>query len=177
MLMLKLERMVNRVSDLFGKIAAVLFVLLLFNVFYDVLSRYVFSDVSIAMQEMEWHLFALMFLLGVPFTLRADAHVRVDILYDRLSVRKRAWIDLTGTLCLLLPFCLLVGWYGVGFAHESFLLGETSGDPGGLPYRWLIKTAIPFAFFATALSGLGLALKSVNTLRGQSVADIQGNRA
>ncbi len=177
MLMLKLERAVNRVSNLFGVLAAVLFVLLLFNVFYDVVSRYVFSDVSIAMQEMEWHLFALMFLLGVPFTLRADAHVRVDILYDRLSARKRAWIDLTGTLCLLLPFCLLVGWYGIDFAHESFLLGETSGDPGGLPYRWLIKSAIPFAFFATALSGIGLALKSINTLRGQSVADLQGDRS
>ncbi|ANG62198.1 C4-dicarboxylate ABC transporter [Marinobacterium aestuarii] len=177
MLMLKLERAVNRVSDLFGKAAAVLFVLLLFNVFYDVVSRYAFNDVSIAMQEMEWHLFALMFLLGVPFTLRADAHVRVDIIYDRLSLRKRAWIDLTGTLCLLLPFCLLVGWYGVGFAHESFLLGESSGDPGGLGYRWLIKAAIPFAFFATALSGFGLALKSVNTLRGQSVTDLQGDRA
>lgn len=177
MLMLKLERAVNRVSDLFGKAAAVLFVLLLFNVFYDVVSRYAFNDVSIAMQEMEWHLFALMFLLGVPFTLRADAHVRVDIIYDRLSLRKRAWIDLTGTLCLLLPFCLLVGWYGVDFAHESFLLGESSGDPGGLAYRWLIKAAIPFAFFATALSGFGLALKSVNTLRGQSVTDLQGDRA
>lgn len=173
MLLLRLERAVNRFSDLLGRIAAVLFVLMLFNVFIDVVSRYVFNDVSIALQELEWHLFATMFLLAIPYTLRAGGHVRVDLVYDRLAPGSRAWIDLFGSLFLLLPFCLLVAWYGVGFAQEAYLLGETSGDPGGLPYRWLIKAAIPLALFATAVSGIGLLLKSVNCLRAQSVADRQ----
>ncbi|MFC6673005.1 TRAP transporter small permease subunit [Marinobacterium aestuariivivens] len=173
MLLLRLERAVNRFSDLLGKIAAVLFVLMLFNVFIDVVSRYVFNDVSIALQELEWHLFATMFLLAIPYTLRAGGHVRVDLVYDRLAPAARAWIDLFGCLFLLLPFCLLVAWYGIGFSHEAYLLGETSGDPGGLPYRWLIKAAIPLALFATAVSGIGLLLKSVNCLRAQSVADRQ----
>lgn len=173
MLLLRLERAVNRFSDLLGKIAAVLFVLMLFNVFIDVVSRYVFNDVSIALQELEWHLFATMFLLAIPYTLRAGGHVRVDLVYDRLAPGSRAWIDLFGSLFLLLPFCLLVAWYGVGFAQEAYLLGETSGDPGGLPYRWLIKAAIPLALFATAVSGIGLLLKSVNCLRAQSVTDLQ----
>ncbi len=171
MSLLKLEHLINRFSDLLGKVAAVLFVLLLFNVFYDVISRYVFNDVSIGLQELEWHLYAAMFLLGVPYALRAEGHVRVDVIYERLSPQRRAWIDIFGSLFLLLPFALLVGWYGVGFAAEAYALGETSGDPGGLPYRWVIKAVIPFAFFSMAISGIGLLLKSINILRGVERSD------
>ena len=166
MFLLRLERAINAFSDLLGKIAALLFVLMLFNVFYDVIMRYLFNDVSIGMQELEWHLFAAMFMLGVPYTLRVGGHVRVDLIYERLSGNKKAWIDLLGSLLLLLPFALLVAWYGVGFAREAYELGETSGDPGGLPYRWIIKAVIPFSFFAIAISGIGLALRSINTLLG-----------
>jgi len=166
MFLLRLERAINGFSDLLGKIAALLFVLMLFNVFYDVIMRYLFNDVSIGMQELEWHLFAAMFMLGVPYTLRVGGHVRVDLIYERLSGHKKAWIDLLGSLFLLLPFALLVAWYGVDFAREAFELGETSGDPGGLSHRWIIKAVIPFTFFAIAISGVGLMLRSINTLRG-----------
>ncbi|MET4160329.1 C4-dicarboxylate ABC transporter [Marinobacterium iners] len=166
MFLLRLEQTINAFSDWLGKISAVLFVIMLFNVFYDVITRYLFNDVSIGMQELEWHLFAAMFMLGVPFTLRVGGHVRVDLIYEGLSLKKKAWIDLFGVLTLLFPFCLLVAWYGVDFARESFELGEGSGDPGGLPYRWVIKAVIPFAFFCTFISGVGMMLHSVNTLAG-----------
>jgi len=171
MFLLRLEQVINKFSDFLGKISAVLFVLLLFNVFIDVVMRYVFNDVSIGMQELEWHLYAAVFLLGVPYTLRAGGHVRVDLVYERLSVKNQAMIDMLGCLILLLPFCALVGWYGVGFAYESYELGETSGDPGGLPYRWLIKSVIPFAFFAMLISGIGFFLKSLNIYLGYRPAD------
>ncbi|WP_281647971.1 TRAP transporter small permease subunit [Parendozoicomonas sp. Alg238-R29] len=166
MMLVQLENLVNRFSDLLGKIAALLFILLLFNVFYDVVARYVFNDVSIGMQELEWHLFAAMFMLGVPYTLRVGGHVRVDLIYERLSLRSKAYIDLFGSLFLLMPFALLVGYYGVGFAHEAWELGETSGDPGGLPHRWIIKAVIPFTFFSIAISGFGMMLRSLNILTG-----------
>lgn len=149
-----------------GKIAALLFILLLFNVFYDVIMRYLFNDVSIGMQELEWHLYATIFLLGVPYALFKEGHVRVDIIYEGLSPKRQALIDLFGTLILLLPFTILVAKYGIDFALESWELGERSGDPGGLPYRWLIKAVIPFAFIAITISGVGLMLKSINILRG-----------
>lgn len=171
MFLLRLEQTINAFSDWLGRISAVLFVLMLFNVFYDVITRYLFNDVSIGMQEMEWHLFAAMFMLGVPFTLKAGGHVRVDLIYEGLSLRKKAWIDLFGTLTLLFPFCLLVAWYGVDFARESFELGEASGDPGGLPHRWIIKAVIPFAFFCTFISGVGLMLRAINTLTGHHKND------
>lgn len=172
MFLKRAEKAINRFSDALGKITALLFILLLLNVFYDVIMRYLFNDVSIGMQELEWHLYATIFLLGVPYAIFTEGHVRVDILYERLSVRKQAWIDLFGTLFLLLPFTILVAWYGIDFTKEAYELGERSGDPGGLPYRWIIKGVIPFAFSAMTISGLGLMLKSINILRGDE-EDIQ----
>ncbi|MEH6652508.1 MAG: TRAP transporter small permease subunit [Motiliproteus sp.] len=165
--LLSLERGINRVSDWLGWLCALLFVLMLFNVFYDVLARYLLNDVSIGMQELEWHLHASIFLLGVPYALRAGGHVRVDLIYERLSSKKRALIDLFGTLLMLFPFCLLVAWYGFDFAREAYELGEISGDPGGLPARWIIKSMIPISFGFMVLAGLGLLLTSINTLLGQ----------
>lgn len=159
-----LERLINRISDFWGRISSILFILLVANVVYDVIMRYAFNDVSIAFQELEWHLFAAVFLLGIPYTIKAGGHVRVDIIYERLSHKAQAVVDIAGTLLFLLPFCLLVAYFGVDFAKESFALQETSGDPGGLPYRWLIKSVISLSFVFMAISGLGLLLHSVNKI-------------
>ncbi|MDN3682501.1 TRAP transporter small permease subunit [Vibrio tapetis subsp. quintayensis] len=158
------ERMFNRIGDVLGWLSSILFLLLLANVVYDVVMRYAFNDVSIGFQEMEWHLFASVFLLGVPYAIKAGGHVRVDVFYERLSMKAQAIIDILGTLIFLIPFCLSVAWFGVDFAKESFALGETSGDPGGLPYRWIIKAMIPLSFFFMAVSGIGLLLHSLNKL-------------
>jgi TRAP-type mannitol/chloroaromatic compound transport system permease small subunit len=165
-----MERFFNRIGDFLGLISSILFLLLLLNVVYDVVMRYVFNDVSIAFQEMEWHLFSAVFLLGVPYAIKSGGHVRVDIFYERLSYRVKAIIDILGTLFFLLPFCLLVAWYGVDFAKESYALGETSGDPGGLPYRWIIKAVIPVSFLFMAVSGVGLLLNSLNKIFNPSPA-------
>ncbi|MGL1042948.1 TRAP transporter small permease subunit [Vibrio vulnificus] len=159
-----IERLFNRFGDLLGWLSSVLFILLLANVVYDVVMRYVFNDVSIAFQEMEWHLFSAVFLLGIPFALKSGGHVRVDLFYERLSHRAQAIIDLLGTIFFLFPFCLLVAWFGIDFAKESYALGETSGDPGGLPYRWVIKAIIPLSFLFMAIGGVGLLLHSLNKI-------------
>jgi TRAP-type mannitol/chloroaromatic compound transport system permease small subunit len=166
MFLIKLEQWINRFSDLLGKIAGVLLVILLLNVFYDVVMRYVFNDVSIGMQELEWHLYATIFLLGVSYALRHDGHVRVDLIYERLDAKKQGWIDLIGSLIFLLPFTILVFYYGLGFVAESWDMSEQSGDPGGLPFRWAIKSMIPIAFISMAISGVGLILHSINRIRG-----------
>ncbi|MDV7102839.1 TRAP transporter small permease subunit [Vibrio sp. TH_r3] len=177
--LIKMEQMFNRIGDLLGVIASVLFILLVINVVYDVVMRYAFNDVSIAFQELEWHLFSAVFLLGVPYAIRAAGHVRVDIIYERLSVRAQSIIDLLGTIFLLLPFCLLVAWYGIDFAKESYALGETSGDPGGLPYRWIIKAMIPLCFLFMAVSGVGLLLRSLNNIirPNRMVQESQGSES
>ncbi|EOX3398268.1 TRAP transporter small permease subunit [Vibrio cholerae] len=156
------ERLFNRLSDLLGWLSSILFILLVANVVYDVVMRYAFNDVSIAFQELEWHLFATVFLLGIPHAIKAGGHVRVDLFYERLSMKAQAVIDILGTLFFLLPFCLLVVYFGIDFAKESYALGETSGDPGGLPYRWIIKAMIPVSFTFMAISGVGLIIHSLN---------------
>jgi len=156
-----MEQLLNRIGDLLGRLASIIFILLAINVVYDVVMRYVLNDVSIGFQELEWHLFSAVFLLGVPYAIRSAGHVRVDIFYERLSIKMQSIIDLIGTLVFLLPFCLLVAWFGIDFAKESYVLGETSADPGGLPYRWIIKAMIPLSFLLMSISGLGLVLHSI----------------
>jgi TRAP-type mannitol/chloroaromatic compound transport system permease small subunit len=174
-----MENLLNRMSDRLGWLASILFILLVLNIVYDVVMRYAFNDVSIAFQELEWHLFSGVFLLGVPYAIRASGHVRVDVFYERLSYRAQSIIDLLGTLLFLLPFCVLVTWYGFDFAKESYLLGETSGDPGGLPYRWAIKAMIPVSFGFMALSGLGLLLHSINNIISpkRHFGDVKGSQS
>ncbi|ANO32975.1 TRAP transporter small permease subunit [Vibrio breoganii] len=159
-----LEGFFNRISDALGHISSVLFLLLVANVVYDVVMRYVFNDVSIAFQELEWHLFSAVFLLGVPYAIKTNGHVRVDIFYERFSPKVQAIIDILGIFIWLLPFSLLVAWYGIDFAYQAYDIGEQSGDPGGLPYRWIIKAVIPVSFFFIATSGLGLLCKSISQL-------------
>jgi TRAP-type mannitol/chloroaromatic compound transport system permease small subunit len=166
MFLLKLEQLINRLSELLGRIAGVLLIALLFNVFYDVVMRYVFNDVSIGMQEMEWHLYATIFLLGVSYTIRHDGHVRVDLIYERFGVKGQGWVDLIGCIVFLLPFTLLVSYYGMNFVAESWDMSERSGDPGGLYFRWAIKSMIPIAFMSMAISGVGMILNSINKIRG-----------
>mgnify|MGYP001818188761 FL=1 len=165
------ERAFNRFSDLIGTFSALLLLLLVANVFYDVIMRYLLNDVSIGMQELEWHLYSMIFLFGVAYTLRADGHVRVDFIYERLSQKRRALIDIVGTVVLLWPFCFLVAAYGIGFAYEAYNINEMSGDPGGLPFRWLIKAMISLSFICVMISSLGFMLRSFNAYRGLRTAD------
>ncbi len=161
-LRIKLEKIINKFANAIGTFAALLLLALLANVFYDVIMRYLFNDVSIGMQELEWHLYATIFLLGISYTLKENAHVRVDVIYEHLSPKKQAFIDISGTLFFLLPFCLLVAYYGIGFAQESYALGEGSGDPGGLPYRWVIKSMISLSFIFVIISSIGFMLRAFN---------------
>jgi TRAP-type mannitol/chloroaromatic compound transport system permease small subunit len=172
---IQLEHLINSFSNIIGTVAAILLLGLLANVFYDVIMRYLFNDVSIGMQELEWHLYATVFLLGISYTLKENAHVRVDVIYEHLSPKKQAFIDISGTLFFLLPFCLLIAYYGIGFAHEAYLLGEGSGDPGGLSHRWIIKSMISVSFIFVIISSIGFMLRAFNrAVDGDNMTTKQG---
>ena len=163
---LKTEAAIARFSTWIGYFSAALLLLLVANVFYDVVMRYLFNDVSIGMQELEWHLYSMIFLFGVAYTLQADGHVRVDVIYERLNPKKRAIVDIFGVLVFLWPFCFLVAGYGIGFAENAYEIMEQSGDPGGLPYRWIIKSMISISFICVLIASVGYMLRSVNELLG-----------
>lgn len=120
---------------------------------------------SNALLELQWYLFGIAFLLGAPWALRKGDHVRVDVLYQGLGHRARLWIDLIGTVALLIPFCACAVWLSFGFVYDSIASNEWSNDPGGLP-RWPIKPLIPLAFALLLLQGVSEAIKRAAALRG-----------
>ena len=165
-LILKFDKLFKHITNLCGILACAAMILLLLNVFYDVIMRYAFNDVSIGMQELERHLFASMFLLGIPYAIQGNTHVRVDIFYDRWSDPFKAWVNLIGACVLILPFISIVAYYSIDFAYEAYDMGEGSGDPGGLPHRWIIKSMIPGAFILMGIASLGMITQALRVILG-----------
>ena len=165
-MLLRLETLFDRFSDVMGWIAGVLNLVMLVNVFYDAIMRYFFNTGSIALQEMEWHLFAMVFLFGIAYGLKEDGHVRVDVLYDRFSPRNKALVNIAGTMLFLLPLSVLIIEGSVWYVQEAYTSGEVSGDPGGLPYRWLIKLVIPASFVFLVVSAIGFIIHNLNIILG-----------
>jgi len=151
-----LVRFIDHVIQLTGKLLAWLVLFLVLLVSYDVAMRYGFNAGSIALQELEWHVFSMLFLLGAAYTLQHDEHVRVDLLYNSayLSNRHRAWINLFGGLFLLIPFCLLIIISSLPFVDSAWQIAETSPDPGGLAWRWFPKAMLPLGFSLLLLQGI-----------------------
>jgi len=115
--------------------------------------------------EAQWYLFSLIFLLGAAYGLNQNVHVRVDVLYERLSKKKRAMIDLTGTIIFLIPFSLVMLYVSWPAVSNSFSIREVSPDPGGLP-RWPIKIVILISFVLLVLQGLSQVVKQIDILSG-----------
>ncbi len=165
-MLVKLERLVGSTVDVVGKITSILLLLMIFNVFYDVVMRYFFHNSSVGMQEMEWHLFSVVILFGVSVALKDEGHVRVDFLYEKFSERKKAVINIVGTVFFLLPLALLVASGSFEFVMDSYSIKEISEDPGGLTHRWIIKSMIPFSFIFLIFSSFGYVIKNINIFRG-----------
>lgn len=165
-MLLKLERGFDKFANLIGTITAFAMVLMILNVSYDVVARYFFRSGSIAMQEMEWHLFSVIILLGISYTLKEDGHVRVDLIYDRLSVKRKALINMVGVVAFIFPIALLVGISSIDNAMEAFVSNEMSGDPGGLTNRWIVKALIPLSFLLLIITSIGFFIKNLNVYKG-----------
>lgn len=160
-------RWIDTLNFWVGRLVSWVTLLVVLVVFVDVVMRYAFRTSYVFTQEMEWHLFSFIFLMGAGYTLLKDGHVRVDIFYQRMSPRARAWINLIGVLLLLIPGCCLVITTSYKFAYTSWLIGEGSPDPGGVPYRFIIKSMIPMGFSLILLQGISLGLKSLLTILGK----------
>lgn len=148
---------------------------------FNALVRYIdpYTGLSLSSNtylELQWYLFSLVFLLGAAYTLKHDAHVRVDVLYERLSERGRAWVNLLGTILFLIPFCVLLIVMSWPMVTNSWAVWEQSPDPGGLP-RYPIKTVIPLAFVFLIVQGVSMIIKQVAILRGASSDDFRTSNA
>ena len=162
-----------------GAVASGLLILLVLMMSYNVIARYAFSTPSIGLQELTWHAYAAIFLLGIPYALQTQAHVRVDLFYERFSKATQLKIDLLGAAVFLIPSCLVViytSWHFTSAAYQlgvqpssvteffnqlvSTGIGEKSQDPGGLLNRWIIKAVIPLSFLFLLMAAVSSLLEN-----------------
>lgn len=152
----------NRYAAFF---ASIFILLLAFLIFFDAFMRYLFQEGSIALQELEWHLFDFIFLLGLGYALKHNKHVRVDIFYEKFSSKTKEYINLLDNLFLIIPFSLLIIYYGYDFTLQSFLQNESSSDPGGLCCRYIVKSAIILGGFLLFLQAISEIIKSFQKVK------------
>lgn len=155
--------MIDNSIKYLGYFTAFIVAVLVLLVVYDATARYLFSTGSIALQELEWHLFDVIILLGIAYTLKENAHVRVDIFYANYSEKKKALINIISSLFFVLPFSVLIIYIGIDFVHLSFVQDEASSNPGGLEYRYLVKALLPISFVFLSLQAVRDALVNFKT--------------
>lgn len=180
----KIEKLINYMLDSTGKIATLLLIILVGVISYNVIGRYAFNSSSIGLEELAWHLYSSIFLLGISYAVRTSSHVRVDLVFDLMKPRVQAYIDIIGTCIFMLPLAALVLVFGADFAYQSYSfgphadsigglvnqflttgIGERSQDPGGLNNRFVIKSVIPLAFLLLMLSAVSVLIDRVRFLR------------
>lgn len=149
----------------FGWLARAAVLALVLLVATNVLLRYAFSWSPVGLQEMEWHLISPIALLGMSYAMYHRADVRVDFLYDKFTPRNQTIVNLVSGL-LTLALGVIIAWLAVSYVMQSYNIGESSPDPGGLPYRFMLKAFIPLGFSLLAIQGLVDSLRSLATLIG-----------
>ena len=158
--MRELARRIDRFQERFGRGVSWLSLGMVLVVFGDVVSRYLFRYTSGGMQELEWYLFGTLYLLAAGYTLLHDEHVRVDIVYSKLSPQRRAWLDFVLFWAFFFPSCVLVIYTAWPFVRNAWAVWEGSPDPGGLPLRWLLKSMIIVGFVLLLVQGVSETIKS-----------------
>jgi len=160
---------IDTLSKKIGFFSAILALLLALLIGYDALMRYFFSGGSIALQELEWHTFDILFLFGLSYALKHDKHVRVDILFTHYSLETKAMIQILSMLFLLIPFSLFFLNGAYEMTLQSFLQNEVSSDPGGLSYRFIIKGVLFLAFILLVLQAISEIIKAYGKLESKRV--------
>ncbi|MEJ6806712.1 MAG: TRAP transporter small permease subunit [Saprospiraceae bacterium] len=162
--MLSIIKIIESIIRWTGEKSSYINVLLVMIICIDVFMRYILNTTQTWVIELEWHLFALIFLLGASYTLQEDQHVRVDLFYADRSIKFKAWINLLGTLLFLVPWCLILVNSSFNYATNSWMMNEGSPNPGGLPARYIIKYCMTFGFVLLLLQGIVVIYRSAQTI-------------
>lgn len=157
-----LDLVVRKIGDWASWLWAILVVIIVGNV----VLRYAFGEGRVELEELQWHLYAFGFLIGLSYCMVSDGHVRVDVFHMKFRPRTKAWVELFGILLFLFPFIALVLIYGVPFVIQAYELMEGSDAPGGLPYRWVVKSALVIGFGLLAVSGFSRLTRATSLLFG-----------
>lgn len=145
-----ISRVLDGLIHGFGRLSAWLWPILMMIIIVNVVSRYVFAQGFIELEELQWHIYSAGFLFALSYALLWDSHVRVDLIRERISYRAQAWVELLGLLFILAPFISLLLYFAVPYVIDAWTMNEASSAPGGLSQRWIVKSTLPI--------GLGLLL-------------------
>jgi len=165
-LLVRVSEGLDRVIIKIGKIAAWAGLALILITIFDVITRRFLVLGSTKLQEAEWHFHVILFSFCLGYAYLKDAHVRIDLVREKLSERTQWWLEVAGCLLFLLPYCGLVVYYGIDFVERSYATSEISASATGLTHRWLIKSAIPLGFSILALAAVAVLLRKVVELFG-----------
>ncbi|MBU3698292.1 TRAP transporter small permease subunit [Dechloromonas sp.] len=164
-LLLKLSQLIDWLNERVGKGAFWLVLIMTLISSANATYRFIFNDSSNGLLEIQWYLFAAIFLMCSPYTLQKNEHVRIDVLSSKLSPRGLAVIDIIGTLFFLLPMVIAVMWLSLPLVAESYRIHEYSANAGGL-IRWPVKILLPIGFALLALQGISEMIKRIAFLQG-----------
>jgi len=164
-LLLKLSQLIDWLTERVGKGAFWLVLIMTLISAGNAVVRFIFNYSSNGLLEVQWYLFAAVFLLCSPYTLQKNEHVRIDVLSGKLSPRGLAVIDIIGTLFFLLPMVVVVLWLSLPLIAESYKINEMSANAGGL-IRWPVKILLPIGFALLALQGISELIKRIAFLAG-----------
>ncbi len=174
-LLLLISQRIDQISRMAARIAIALVLICALVSAINALSRYAFDMSSNAWLELQWYMFGAMVLLGAPHLLNTNGHIRVDLFYSKLNNRQRAWLDLAGLICFVMPFSVYMVLQSWPWFVESWQIGEVSANAGGLA-RWPVKLLLPLGFFLLALQGVSEMIKRIAALRGHIALDTHYER-
>jgi TRAP-type mannitol/chloroaromatic compound transport system permease small subunit len=163
--LLRFSRFIDALNEWIGKSAAWLGLVAVLICTANAIARYLFNVGSNAWLEAQWYLNAAVFLLIAGWALKRNEHVRIDVIAGRLSHKAQAWIDIVGSVFMLLPATIIIAWYSYPSLFNSWHVQEYSSDPGGL-IRWPVRLLIPVAFTLLALQGVSEIIKRIAFLQG-----------
>lgn len=155
------SQLIDQINEWVGRAVSWLTTILVVLVCFDVITRYFFSNTAAWIMELEWHLFALIFLFGAGYAFKHDKHVRVDLFYAKLSPKDQALVNIIGSFLFLIPWCLLIIYWSYEYALISYNIGETSPDPGGLPARYMIKFCVSIGMVFLLFQGISVLFKNI----------------
>lgn len=154
-----------------GNAASWLIAVLIVTILVQVILRYVFGKSFVVLEEVQWHLYAVIIMLGLSFSYAKDSHIRLDVLHSKFSRPTKEKIEIMGIICFLWPMTFIFFMHSLPFVAESFRVGECSDAPLGLKYRWAIKSIIPIAFFLLFLVSVSRLIQAVHYLKKRTTSN------
>lgn len=163
-----LSRVFDRIIIFVGESSSWIWTILMLLIIYQVGQRYLFGIGSIKMEEMQWHLYALGFMLAIPLTEVRERHVRIDVVAEHWPLRRRLWIEFGGLVFFLLPLCLFTAWWSAPYVAHSWRLREISAAPDGLPFVYVLKSFIVVTFVLLAMAAISRLSRVIAALRSRA---------